>query len=250
MHSTKYIYTFTLAMTVIVALVLAGLSTVLKPIHLANEAIFNKKAILSAIRPDANDLSDEEVVEAFASIEQNVLAYKGTEPLGDAKVKELRNYKDKEGKAEDLDLSKEKKKADKDRLFPLYKSKDENGKDLYIVAVRGSGLWDEIWGYIALKDDFSTIYGASFDHKGETPGLGAEIKDDPTFPKRFKGKELYNEKGEFVSVVVKKGGADKSNKHAVDGISGATVTADGVTDMLEKGLQYYAPYFEAQKEKK
>ncbi|MGK0389267.1 MAG: Na+-transporting NADH:ubiquinone oxidoreductase subunit C [Maribacter sp.] len=245
MHSTKYIYLFTVAMTVIVAFILAGLFTVLKPIHQANEAIFNKKAVLSAVNPNANDLSDEEVVAAFASVTQIVLDYTGNE-LEPAKVKELRNYKDKEGKAEHLDLAKEKKREDKDRLHPLYIFK-EGGKNVYVTAVRGNGLWDEIWGYIALADDYSTIVGTSFDHKGETPGLGAEIKDNPMFPKSFKGKKIFNEEGKFVSVLVKKGGADKTDLYAVDGISGATVTADGVTDMLAEGLQFYMPYIEAQK---
>lgn len=245
MHSTKYIYLFTMAMTVIVALILAGLFTVLKPIHQANEAIFNKKAVLSAVNPKAKDMSDEEVLAAFASVEQKVLDYTGA-VLEPAKVKELRNYKDKEGKAEDLDLAKEKKQDDKDRLHPLYIFK-EGGKNVYVTAVRGNGLWDEIWGYIALADDFNTIVGTSFDHKGETPGLGAEIKDNPMFPKSFKGKKIFDEDGNFVSVLVKKGGADKGNPHAVDGISGATVTADGVTAMLDKGLQYYMPFIEAQK---
>lgn len=232
-------------MTVIVAFVLAGLFTVLKPIHQANEAIFNKKAVLAAVNPNASDMSDDEVVAAFASVEQIVLDNAGNS-LEPAKVKDLRNYKDKEGKAEDLDLAKEKKREDKDRLHPLYIFKKE-GKNVYVTAVRGNGLWDEIWGYIALADDFSTIVGTSFDHKGETPGLGAEIKDNPMFPKSFKEKRIFNDKGEFVSVLVKKGGADKDNPHAVDGISGATVTADGVTDMLKDGLQLYMPFIEAQK---
>ena len=74
-----------------------------------------------------------------------------------------------------------------------------------LVSVRGSGLWDEIWGSIALEDDFNTITGATFDHKGETPGLGAEIKDNPKFPSQFVGKKIYDENGEYVSVQVKKG---------------------------------------------
>lgn len=240
MHSTKYIYGFTLAMTVIVAFVLAGLFTFLKPIHQANEAVFNKKAVLSAVDKNAKNYTDEEVLAKFETVTQEVYNIKG-EKLDEAKVKELRNFKDKVGKAEDLDLAKEKKKDDKDRLFPMYVF--ENGK-VNVIAVRGNGLWDEIWGYIALDESFNKIIGASFDHKGETPGLGAEIKDNPAFPASFKGKEIFNADGKFVSVLVKKGGADKSNKHAVDGISGATVTCDGVTDMLEDGIQYYMPLIE------
>ena len=106
------------------------------------------------------------------------------------------------------------------------------------------GLWDAIWGYIALQSDMKTIVGAAFDHAGETPGLGAEIKDNPTFPARFKGKEIYTEGGKYVSVGVIKGGA-RDPKHEVDGISGATVTADGVSKMLYDGIKYYEPYFKS-----
>jgi Na+-transporting NADH:ubiquinone oxidoreductase subunit C len=144
-------------------------------------------------------------------------------------------------KAEDIDMAKERKKPEAERRLPLYVY-EQDGNGYYIVSVRGNGLWDEIWGNIALKEDLNTIAGASFDHKGETPGLGAEIKDNPAFPAQFKGKEIYDE-GEYVSVTVRKGGA-RDPQHEVDGISGATVTADGVTEMLYRGIKYYEPYFE------
>ncbi len=241
MHSTRYIYTFVLIMTTVVAVVLAGMNTFLKPIHQANEAVFNKRAVLKSVKGTAavDALSDEEVVAEFKNVTQMVVNMNG-DTFNPEQVKAARNFKDKPGMAEDLDLAKEKKKDEKDRLHPLYVF-DNGGKKTYVTAVRGSGLWDEIWGYIALDADKNTIVGTSFDHKGETPGLGAEIKDNPTFPLSFVGKKIRNTKGEFVSVLVKKGGADKTNLHAVDGISGATVTCDGVTEMLERGLKYYEP---------
>jgi len=109
------------------------------------------------------------------------------------------------------------------------------------VTVRGSGLWDEIWGNIGLKDDLETVVGASFDHAGETPGLGAEIKDNSSWVRQFQDKKIYDESGNYTSVVVRKGGA-RNPTYEVDGISGATVTADGVSDMLYSGIQYYLPY--------
>jgi Na+-transporting NADH:ubiquinone oxidoreductase subunit C len=115
--------------------------------------------------------------------------------------------------------------------------------DLYVVSIRGNGLWDEIWGSIALEGDLKTIAGAAFDHTGETPGLGAEIKDNPGFAKQFIGKQIYDDAGSYTSIVVKKGGAKDPN-HEVDGISGATVTCDGVTEMLVRGLKYYEPYLQ------
>ena len=118
---------------------------------------------------------------------------------------------------------------------------EKDGKKFYIVPLRGVGLWGPIWGNIAFESDFNTIAGATFDHKGETPGLGAEIAT-PSFEKEFKGKTIFNEKGEFVSVNVVKGGADPNAPHAVDAVSGGTITSNGVRDMLLNGLDNYIPY--------
>ena len=116
----------------------------------------------------------------------------------------------------------------------------------YIVPLRGAGLWDAIWGYIALEDDMTTIKGAVFDHKGETAGLGAEITQQ-WFQDRFKGEKIYDAEGVLVGINVSKTnndpqGADKED-HEVDAISGATITGDGVTDMISERLAHYTPYF-------
>jgi Na+-transporting NADH:ubiquinone oxidoreductase subunit C len=114
--------------------------------------------------------------------------------------------------------------------------------------LRGVGLWDAIWGYIALKDDFNTIQGVSFDHKAETPGLGAEIKQD-WFLKRFENEKIFNENGELVGVAVAKGNNDDVNKddNKVDAISGATITGDGVTNMIVERLSHYKVFIQNQK---
>ncbi|NBC24963.1 MAG: NADH:ubiquinone reductase (Na(+)-transporting) subunit C, partial [Bacteroidetes bacterium] len=140
------------------------------------------------------------------------------------------------------------KKNPENRLLPVFEYKSD-GQTCYIFSVRGNGLWDAIWGNIALKSDMNTIVGATFDHKSETPGLGAEIKDNPNFREQFQGKEIFAEDGEFVSITVRKGGA-KDPDHEVDGISGATITADGVTDMLENGLGNYMAYIEKNRSQK
>jgi len=235
---TLRIYLFVFVMTVVVALVLAGMNTGLKPIHEKNEAIFNKKAVLAAIQSQlgedvkAADLPDEEVQQLFDNnITQVVVNHEG-EP-------EARGYKG--GQAEHIDMKKEKKRDLADRFFPVY-IYESGSEKAYIVTIRGNGLWDEIWGNIAIKDDFKTVIGASFDHQGETAGLGAEIKDNPSFPRQFQGKNLYDKDGNFTSIVVKKGGA-RNPRYEVDGISGATVTCDGVSDMLFDGIKNYMPYF-------
>jgi len=133
------------------------------------------------------------------------------------------------------------------RSYPVFIYKGEKG-NFYLVAVRGNGLWDKIWGTIALKDDFNTVVGASFGHVGETPGLGAEIKDNPNFSKQFQNKTIYDKDGKYVSVAVVKGGA-KNPEHEVDAISGATMTSNGVSSMLGKGLAIYLPYFDSLKKK-
>lgn len=249
MFSTRYIILFVLTMTTVVALILASLFTSLKDIHKTNEAIFNKRAILSAVEDHlglaegekVKDIADEAILESFNSkVTQVVLDMEGNE-VSKEKVEEL-GYKG--GLAENIDMKKDKKKPEAERILPLFIFKKENGEKYYIASIRGSGLWDEIWGNIALKSDLNTIVGVSFDHQGETPGLGAEIKDNPAFPKSFKGEKIYNDAGVYVSVDVVKGGTDSDNLHGVDGISGATVTGDGVAEMLDRGLKYYEPYFD------
>jgi Na+-transporting NADH:ubiquinone oxidoreductase subunit C len=228
-------------MTTLVAFVLALLSTGLKDVHKKNEAIYNKKAILGAVaQPAGLDMSvitPEQVLEIFDSkVTQTVIDYSGN-PWTKEEV-ESKGYIG--GQAENVDMAKEIKKAVKDRIFPAY-TFDNHGKSIHILTVRGKGLWDEIWGNIAISDDLNTVVGVAFDHKGETPGLGAEIKDNAEFYNQFAGKKLFTDAGEYVSIDVVKGGA-KNKFHDVDGISGATITADGVADMMYKGLNLYRPY--------
>jgi Na+-transporting NADH:ubiquinone oxidoreductase subunit C len=239
-HSSSYIIRFVLIMTTVSALVLASLNTFLAEKHASNEMLYNRRAILASVEPYIDggkrvaQLSDDEVNQIFGQqIKQYVLDMNGGRIDGK--------------QAEEVDMARERKKPEADRLLPMYVFTNGEGTSLYILSVRGNGLWDEIWGNIALKDDLVTIAGASFDHTGETPGLGAEIKDNPRFSAQFAGKRIFNEQGEYTSVLVRKGGA-RDPYHEVDGISGATVTADGVSEMLKRGLRYYQPYFASKTE--
>ncbi len=121
--------------------------------------------------------------------------------------------------------------------FPLYRCA-KDGKDLLIIPVVGSGLWGPIWGYVALEADGKTIYGANFDHKSETPGLGAEIKET-FFTEKFKGKSLAAGSPKLFTVV--KGGAPV-DEHSVDGITGGTITSKGVDEMVDRTLKLYQGY--------
>jgi Na+-transporting NADH:ubiquinone oxidoreductase subunit C len=231
-YSTKYVIGFILILTATVAVALTGLREATKKQSIINEEIFNKRAVLSAVEDylgegveSVSQLSDEEVMAMFEKMEQPVLDMDGNVIEG--------------VKAEKIDMAKERKKPEAERRLPLY-IYEQGGEKFYILSVRGNGLWDEIWGNVALKSDANTVAGAAFDHKGETPGLGAEIKDNPSFAAQFAGKQIYDE-GEYVSIKVRKGGA-RDPQHEVDGISGATVTADGVSEMLYRGIKYYEPF--------
>lgn len=238
MHSTGYTIGFVLIMTTIVALLLAGLFTVLKPVHDINEKNFNRKEVLKAVgivfnKTDGKtveSLSDTEVEEVFSSrIQQFVVNTNGD--IIDGVV------------AEDIDMAKERKKPEREQKLPFYIYDAGSEGTYYIVTVRGNGLWDEIWGNVALEADFRTIAGVAFDHKGETPGLGAEIKDNSAFPGAFVGKKLYDDDGKFNGIDIVKGGV-KHPAYEIDVISGATVTAEGVEEMIDRGVKYYELTFQ------
>ena len=118
--------------------------------------------------------------------------------------------------------------------FPIFEAKDGR----VVIPVTGMGLWGPIWGYVALEKDMNTVVGIIMAHKGETPGLGAEIAT-PKYQSKFVGKTIFDD-DEFVSVKLRKGGA-KDPAHEVDAISGGTKTSDGVTAMLYNSLKNYLP---------
>ena len=125
------------------------------------------------------------------------------------------------------------------RKLPLYVCRLDDGSIKYIIPVSGAGLWGPIWGYIALDSDANTVYGAYFDHKGETPGLGAEITK-PAFSGQFDNKQLFKD-GQFLPIeVVKKGQKPHTDADYVDGVSGGTITSKGVGDMISNCLTPYA----------
>ena len=129
--------------------------------------------------------------------------------------------------------------------MPLYVY-EHGGQKRYIIPLHGAGLWDEIWGFVALDQDLKSIVGTSYDHKGETPGLGAEITQS-WFEDQFKGKQFTKVSDDnYIEVMKGKGNPNKKG-YQVDGISGATITGDGVDAMLEKAYKYYGAYFQKNK---
>jgi Na+-transporting NADH:ubiquinone oxidoreductase subunit C len=228
-QSNSYIILYAAAITVVCGGLLAFASVSLKPMQDANIAMEKKENILSSVLTlkkddDINTLYKKQV-KGF------VLDYNGN-------IKEGMT-------PEDVDLAKEYKKAPAERLLPVYEfrnAEDSTKVDYAVMPVYGYGLWNNIWGFVAVKSDFSTIQGVKLDHAGETPGLGARIKSDE-IQDRYKGKMIFD-KGLLASVVMQKGeGADYGqDPHKVDGMSGATLTAKGVNNMLKDYMACYENY--------
>jgi len=228
--SNLYTFLFVGIMIVGIASILAYTSQTLKPMQ--DENVKNEKMqnILSTVGINVNR---EEAEESYKKYIVEELALKI-----DGSINENINP------FSDLNLAKELKKDYEDQHFPLYVA-EINSEKYYIIELRGTGLWDAIWGYISLKSDFNTVNGVSFDHKGETAGLGAEITKD-WFKESFKDEKIFNSNGELVGITVLKGNNDPNNidkdDHEVDAISGSTITGDGVTDMIYERVNNYLPY--------
>lgn len=231
--SNKATFLFSSVMVVMIAILLSITAISLAPYQAKNIRIEKMKNILTSVAVHAETAETEKLYNQYIT-QQIVLNNKGEEVKGSVA-------------AFDIDLKKEldKIKIGKtdEQLFPLFICKKE-GKTFYIVPLRGKGLWGPIWGYISLEADMNTIYGASFAHKSETPGLGAEIETEK-FQQQFIGKKIFDESGDFVSVTVIKGGAPPNDMHGVDAISGATITSKGVSEMFKRTLYNYLPYFKS-----
>lgn len=243
MNKSSYIIGFVGGLSAIVALVLSFMYSGLKETHDNNELLFEKRAILSSVQNhlDKNvaEMNDNEVTEVFkTTVKQEVINNKGDLVNSDQVIKA--GYPG--GKAENIKVKLELAKPVEKRILPLFIFKDEKANEYFVIRLLGKGLWDEISGYLAFEKDKNTVAGASFDHKSETPGMGAEMKDNPKFKAQFEGKKIFNNSGKLVSIKVVKGGA-KDKEHDVDGISGATLTSDGITNMLSGSLTAYEAFF-------
>lgn len=214
------------AMVIIVALVLSTAATLLRPLQERNMRIEKMQNILAAINIPAPRAEAEALFNQYVTTAK-IVNHQGEELEGDAF---------------EVDLQDENRKDVADRQLPVFIA-ELNGENFFIVPLRGNGLWGPIWGYVGLESDLVTIAGANFDHASETPGLGAEIADND-FEEQFPGKRIFDESGNFRPVRVVKGNAPPGDPYAVDGISGGTITSNGVTNMLRDGLEVYQSYFE------
>ena len=230
--SNAYTFGFAAAMVVVVASALAFTASSLKDLQQENVRKEKMQNILATIgieidRDGAEVLFNEYITSQLAlrndgTVDESVDPFSG------------------------IKLALELKKEPIQQRFPLYLA-DVEGASYYIIPLRGAGLWDAIWGYIALESDRNTIKGAVFDHKAETAGLGAEITQQ-WFMDRFVGEKVFDNVGKLVGISVSKTNNDPKdldkNDHEVDAISGATITGDGVSDMIIERLTHYQPYLE------
>lgn len=240
MFSNRYIFVYTAIMVVVVAALLSAASLFLAPAQDANVKIEKMQNILRSAGITCRKQEAQDVY--TKSIVKELLVNKKGE-VADIYLPASDSYEKGSKRAFTTDLKVEFSKGE-EGLFPVFVCKKES-ENIYILPMQGKGLWGPIWGYIALEEDLTTVVGVTLDHKGETPGLGAEIASID-FQARFKGKKINDEDQEFVSITLVKGGVANSNiplENAVDAISGGTITSDGVNEMLKDCLQNYHAYF-------
>ena len=239
--SNQYTILFAIGMVVIVGSLLAFTASSLKPNIVENERMEKQQNILYAM--GVNENGDNDIV--FVSTDKvpsEFSKYVTTQLVLDAQGNA---FEDNEAYLIDVKKEQAKAKNGGTRALPLFVGKKE-GQSYYIIPIRGKGLWDAIWGYVALDEDM-VVQGAFFDHAAETPGLGANIKQR-YFMDDFIGEKLLSSTGDFKGITVAKGNNDPKNlikdDYEVDALAGATITGDGVSAMIKSDLKLYLPYFQ------
>ncbi|MGC6525512.1 MAG: Na(+)-translocating NADH-quinone reductase subunit C [Flavobacteriaceae bacterium] len=239
-ESNKYTILFAIGMVVIVGSLLAFTASSLKPNIKENERMEKQQNILYAMGVNDNGANDIVFI-GTDKVASEFSKYISKQLVLDANGNAVEN-----NEAYLIDVKKEQAKAKngQTRDLPLFVG-EKDGQTFYIAPIRGKGLWDAIWGYIAMDKDM-VIQGAYFDHKGETPGLGANIKQR-YFMDDFYGEKLLTESGEFKGITIAKGNNDPKNlikdDYEVDALAGATITGDGVSAMIKSDLKLYLPFF-------
>lgn len=231
-HNNKYIFIYSIIMVVVVAVTLTIVAVKLKPAQEDNIRIEKMQNILSSINISTSEIPKKQVIDVY---QKYIKTSFGVNNKGEVVEKNV-------AKIFAIELANELKKPLEKQILPVYIGVLENGDSAYIVPLRGKGLWGPVWGYISFKTDFNTVFGVTFDHKGETPGLGAEISQG-WFQKPFIGKQIFGADGKLVSITIVKGGAKPGDMHGVDAISGGTITSKGVQKMLLDNLTSYEAYF-------
>lgn len=240
-QSNLYVILFAIGLTVVFGGALSLTSVGLKPLQDKQVELDTKKKILGAVMDISTIEDPNEILRIYSEkVKSMVVDINGNEVTTDDKGNPM--------VAEKVNIQKNSKLDPQERVYPVFMfSESGSGVDAYIFPTFGSGLWDWISSYVAFGPDLNTVKGIAFDHKSETPGLGARITEE-TVQNRYVGKEIYNDQGELVSITMVKGeGNSGLSQHEVDGMSGATMTAKGVNAMLEKYLECYSAFIEKTK---
>lgn len=232
MNTNKNSYTLIYAsvLVIIVAFLLAAVSSALKPTQEQNVALDKKKQILASL--NIRDLDKSEIEAKYTEVVVSDAVVKS-----DGTVIAAGSSKDQDGfLLSSKDINSE--------SLPFYTCSID-GQTKYVVPMTGRGLWGGLWGYMAINADLETIYGAYFSHESETAGLGALIAEK-AFQEQFNGMTIFEDStcSHVALTVVKHGKVNPARKHfEVDGITGSTLTSNGVANMVQAGLQLYADYF-------
>ncbi|MCU0400028.1 MAG: NADH:ubiquinone reductase (Na(+)-transporting) subunit C [Algoriphagus sp.] len=237
-QSNTYIIVFSVVLTIILGLLLSGTSQVLGPLQQEAIALDKKKQILGAVisASEIEAMTPQQVNEFYSSrISATVVDLSGKEITG--------------VEAEKVEIAKDYKRPADQRQYPVFMFHAEGNPEAvesYIFPLYGAGLWDAIWGYLALETDMNTIGGITLAHASETPGLGARITEGEV-QSRYVGKKIFDDSGLLVAVQMQKGeGKDYSaDAHKVDGMSGATITGNGVNNMLKAYLGHYEAFIKS-----
>jgi len=242
LNTEKNTYTllFAVGLVVIVGTLLAAIDSSLKDKIRINKILEKQQNILYAIGINQNEGNSVNFIAADkAEKEFNKYITKQIYIQGDQVIEDDKAYL--------IDVKKQKalaKDPSHKRKLPLFIA-EKDGRNLYVAPIRGKGLWDAIWAYVSVDEDM-IIRGIYFDHKAETPGLGANIKQR-FFMDDFIGESLLDIQGNFKGVTVSKTNLDPKNEdkydNEVDAIAGSTITGDGVTAMIRSDLSLYQPYF-------
>jgi len=227
-NSNGYTFGFAVLMVAVVGTLLAVASQGLKSRQDKNATDKKMISILSAINVEATRDNAQEMYTKYV-VDSKIISGKdlSANPF-DIDIK--KEFRDK-----NLELA--------DRNYPLYICEKEGNK-YFVIPVIGTGLWGPIWGFVALESDYKTIYGATFDHKAETPGLGAEIKYT-SYSDQYTGEVITDTTGTFQPIIVVKDGSGSGLNSKVDGITGGTITSKGVEEMTTRTLEVYANYFKS-----
>ena len=226
-------YVFILTITIICSFLLSLASEGLKDIYNKNVEVDKKKNILNAIGLNIVDYSISDIDSYFSNNIDTMIVNTAGMIMSAISVIDLVEVENKQ-------TGEIKYKYNSQEYLPIYIDSKNN---IIIIPISGKGLWSSLYGYFAIDaDNYSTVKGITFYAHGETPGLGAEISKK-WFQNNFIGKEIFSHDNIFKSITVAKGKVGVNNKYQVDGISGATITSNGVTTLLKRDLKRYQPYF-------